>query len=75
MSDGKLTGDEPLADGMRVFVRLRRDCTVTDADRLLATACRIYREQNPDATDADAAAFVTGAADPLCTVLEAAGRE
>jgi hypothetical protein len=39
---------------MRVSKRLRRDFTVTDADRLLATARRTYRELNPDASAEEA---------------------
>jgi hypothetical protein len=71
--DVEVTGDEPLVDGMVLSVRLRHDFTVTDADRLLATARRLYRELNPDAGAEEAAEMVTCAADALFTVLEHAG--
>jgi hypothetical protein len=73
VSGGEVLGDEPLADGMAISVRIRRDFTVTDADRLLAAAHRIFREWNLDASEADAAAMVTCAADALFMVLEHAG--
>ena len=38
MKDDGVVGDEPLADGMHIAVRVRRDFTVTDAGRLLAAA-------------------------------------
>ena len=58
---------------MAISVRLRRDFTVTDADRLLATARRMYLELNPGAGTVDAATMVTCAADALFVVLEHAG--
>ena len=54
-------------------MRLRRDFTVTDAERLLAAARRTYGERHPDASADDAAAVVTCAADALYIILELAG--
>jgi hypothetical protein len=71
--DIEVTGDDPLVDGMTLSVRLRRDFTVTDAGRLLATARRLYRELNPDTSAEGAAEMVTCAADALFVVLEHAG--
>lgn len=73
VNDNDVVGDDPLVDGMALSVRLRRDFTVIDADRLLAAARRIFRELHPDASAADAATIVTGAADALFMVLEHAG--
>lgn len=64
------SGDEPLANGMQIAVRIRHDFTVTDADRLLAAARRSYLELNPQASEADAAAAVTSAADAIFMILE-----
>ncbi|GIE78824.1 hypothetical protein Aph02nite_47740 [Actinoplanes philippinensis] len=64
---------EPLADGMNLSLRLRRDFTVTDAARLLTAARRTYRDLNPDAGSDTADTMVTGAADALYVVLEHAG--
>jgi hypothetical protein len=57
-----MTGDEPLTDGLALSVRIRRDFTVSDAARLLATARRL-----------DRGAEVTSAADALFVILEEAG--
>jgi hypothetical protein len=46
-----ITGEEPLADGMHLVIRLRRDFTVTDAARLMAVARAAYIELNPDCFD------------------------
>jgi hypothetical protein len=54
-------------------MRLRRDFTVTDADRLVATARRIYRELNPGTSADEANEMVTCAADALFVILEQAG--
>ncbi|RKS79882.1 hypothetical protein BZB76_1361 [Actinomadura pelletieri DSM 43383] len=70
---GGTAGDEPLTDGMALSVRLRRDFTVTDADRLLTAARRIYREINPGTTADEATEMVTCAADALFVILEQAG--
>jgi len=72
-SDDSVIGGDPLADGMALSLRLRRDFTVTDADRLLAAARRIYREINPDASADEAAGTVTCAADALFVILEHVG--
>jgi hypothetical protein len=68
-----VTGDEPLADGMHIAVRLRRDFTVSDATRLLAAARAAYLELNPGATRDDAAEVVTSATDAIFTLLERDG--
>lgn len=73
MSEPRVTGDDPLVNGMRIAVRLRRDFVVTDAERLLATARRAYRDLNSGATEQDAAEVVTCAADAIFTLLEHAG--
>jgi hypothetical protein len=69
----EVAGDDPLADGMRVAVRMRRDFVVTDAGRLLAAGRRAYARLNPEASEQDAVEAVTGAADVVFTLLEAAG--
>lgn len=72
-SDDCTIGDDPLVDGMALSLRLRRDFTVTDADRLLLTARRIYRELNPDTSADEANGAVTCAADALFVILEHVG--
>jgi hypothetical protein len=72
-SDIRVVGDDPLVDGMRISVRLRRDFTVTDAERLLAAARRAYLDLHPGASADDAALVVTCAADALFEILEHAG--
>jgi hypothetical protein len=73
--DGEISvvGDEPLVEGLRMTLRMRRDFTVTDADRLLAAARTAYRELNPEASEDRAAGMVTSAADALYTLLERVG--
>ena len=70
--DDDVIGDDPLVNGMQLSMRLRRDFTVTDADRLLTTARRAYRELKPGTSAAEAGAHI-GSADgvePLgCPVL------
>jgi hypothetical protein len=73
MNHDKLIGDEPLADGMHIVVRLRRDFTVTSASRLLAAARPAYVQVNPGTTAEDAATAVTSAADAIFTILESDG--
>ncbi|HET9974997.1 MAG TPA: hypothetical protein VFQ68_42670 [Streptosporangiaceae bacterium] len=68
-----IAGDEPLADGMHIAVRLRRDFTVTDAGRLLAAARAAYVRENPGATAGEAEAAVTSAADAIFTLLGSGG--
>lgn len=68
-----VTGDEPLVNGMRIALRLRRDFVVTDAEQLLAAARRAHRQLNPGTTEQDAAEAVTCAADAVFTLLEQAG--
>jgi hypothetical protein len=72
-SDDNMIGDDPLADGMALSLRLRRDFTVTDADRLLAAARRLYRRLYPEMSADEVAATVTCAADALFAILEHAG--
>lgn len=71
--DDSMIGDDPLANGMALSLRLRRDFTVNDADRFLTAARRIYRELNPDTSAAEASGTVTSAADALFVILEHAG--
>ena len=71
--DDGVIGDDPLVNGMSLSVRLRRDFTVTDADRLLATARRTYRELNPGTSAEEACEMVSCAADALFVILEHAG--
>ena len=72
-NDEGVIGNDPLVDGMRLSLRLRRDFTVTDADRLLATARRAYRGLNPGTSADEANEMVTCAADVLFVILEQAG--
>jgi hypothetical protein len=71
--DDAVFSDDPLVNGMTLSVRLRRDFTVTDADRLLTTARRTYRDLNPGASAKEASETVTCAADALFVILEQAG--
>ena len=71
--DDGVIGDDPLVDGMSLSVRLRLDFTVTDADRLLATARRLHLDLNPGTSAAGARAAVSCAADALFVILEDAG--
>ena len=73
MDQHVVSGSEPLADGMHIAVRLRRDFTVSDAMGLLAAARSAYLELNPGATQNDAAEVVTSAADAIFTLLEHGG--
>ncbi|GIE29481.1 hypothetical protein Ait01nite_025260 [Actinoplanes italicus] len=73
MAKGEIVGDESLADGMNLSVRLRYDFTVTDAERLLAIARRIYRDQNPGMSADEASEWVSCAADVVFVLLEHAG--
>lgn len=66
-------GDDALADGMHVVVRLRHDFTITDAQRLLGAARAAYLEGNPGVTKRDAEELVTGVADVMFTLLERDG--
>jgi len=73
MNHDDIAGDEPLADGMHIAVRVRRDFTVTGADRLLAAARAAYAQVNPRATAHEAEAAVTSAADAIFIILESDG--
>lgn len=73
VGEGGVTGDDQLVDGMRLSVRLRRDFTVTDAERLLTAARRIHRDLNPGAGVEETHLAVSCAADALYVVLEHAG--
>jgi len=73
MSHDDMAGDEPLADGMHIAVRVRRDFTVTDAGRLLAAARAAYVQASPGATAREAEALVTSAADAIFKILESSG--
>lgn len=63
--DDGVIGDDPLVNGMSLSIRLRRDFTVVDGDRLLAAARRAYRELNPGTSAEEACEFVSCAADAL----------
>jgi hypothetical protein len=65
MSEVDGTGQEPLADGMRIAVRFRHDFVITDA--------QAYIELYPGTSAEAAGAQVTSAADALFTILERAG--
>jgi hypothetical protein len=71
--DDGVIGDDPLVDGMGLSLRLRRDFTVSDAGRLLATARRTYRQLNPGTSAEEACVMVSCAADALFVLLEHAG--
>lgn len=71
--DGEIVGDEPLADGMLISVRVRRDFVVADAERFLRAARRAYMEMTPGATEEDAAELVTCAADAVFALIERVG--
>ncbi|MFI9508068.1 hypothetical protein [Nocardia sp. NPDC052566] len=68
--NGGIIGNDPLADGMNISLRYRRDFRVTDAGRLLDVARRAYLHLHPDSTSEDAEAAVTCAADAVFTILE-----
>ena len=65
--------DEPLADGMHIAIRLRRDFTVVDAGRVLAAARAAYLQLTPGATEDDAVEMVTCASDAIFTLFERDG--
>jgi hypothetical protein len=67
------TGDDPLVNGMSLSVGLRRDFTVIDAYRLLATTRRTHRELNSGPSAKEACQVVFCAADALFVILEHAG--
>jgi hypothetical protein len=71
--DDGVIGDDPLVNGMVLSLRLRRDFTVADADRLLATARRTYRALNPGSSAEEARKTLACAADALFILLEHAG--
>jgi hypothetical protein len=71
--DDGVIGDDQLLDGMSLSIRLRRDFSVTDADRLLASARRIHRDLNPGISAEESCAMVSCAADALFVILEHAG--
>jgi hypothetical protein len=58
---------------MHIAVRIRRDFTVIDAERMLAAARRAYVELNPGSSERDAEDVVTSAADAIFTLLERDG--
>jgi hypothetical protein len=72
VNDDAHAGDQ-LVDGLKLSIRLRRDFTVTDADRLLAAARRIYQDLNSGSSTDDAEAMVSSAADALYVILDHAG--
>jgi hypothetical protein len=66
-------GDKPITDGMHIAVRLRRDFTVTSAERLLRAARPAYVYLYPGTTDSEAESIVTTAAEAIFTTLERDG--
>jgi hypothetical protein len=70
MDNDAIIGNEPPADGMHIAVRIRRDFTITNAERLLASARAAYIELNPGTTEQDAAELVTSTSDAIFTLLE-----
>ncbi|MFE9580988.1 hypothetical protein ACFYO1_31760 [Nocardia sp. NPDC006044] len=69
----EVRGNEPLADGMNISLRYRRDFHITDASRLLAAARRAYLDLHPDSDSLEAEQQVSCAAEALFTILEQAG--
>jgi hypothetical protein len=68
----EVVGGKPLADGMLISVRMRRDFVVADAERFLRAARRAYVDMT-GGTEADAAQMVTCAADAIFAFIERAG--
>jgi len=66
-------GDDGLADGMHVVIRLRHDFTVTNARQLLSAAQNAYVLDNQGVTQNDAAEAVTSVSDVIFTLLEQDG--
>lgn len=73
MDDDSIIGDEPPVDGMHIAVRIRRDFTISNAARLLASARAAYIELNPGTTEHEAAELVTSARDAIFALLEHEG--
>ena len=73
MDKDVISGNEPPVGGMHIAVRLRRDFTITDAERLLASARAAYIELNPGTVERDAVDMVTSATDAIFTILERDG--
>ena len=73
MDNDAIIGNESPADGMHIAVRMRRDFTITNAGRLLASARAAYIELNPGTTEHEAAELVTSASDAIFTLLEREG--
>ncbi|TYB62808.1 hypothetical protein FXF51_25680 [Nonomuraea sp. PA05] len=67
--------DERIApvQGMKISVRTRRDVVIVDLERFLATARAAYREQDPRATEEDAAEFVGDVHDAIWLLLDRDG--
>jgi hypothetical protein len=73
MAEIEIAGDEPLANGMHIAVRLRHDFTVIDAPKLLAAARAAYADSHPGTTNLEAEEIVTSAADAIFAILEREG--
>jgi hypothetical protein len=71
--DSHLIGADPLVDGMRITLRLRRDFTVTDAAAVLAAGRRAYHDLNPDLDPQTVDEHVTCAADAVYALLDRDG--
>ncbi|GAA2211360.1 hypothetical protein GCM10009850_068190 [Nonomuraea monospora] len=67
--------DERIApvQGMKISVRTRRDVVIVDLERFLATARAAYREQDPAASEEDAAEFVADVHDAIWLLLDRDG--
>ena len=71
--ESRLVGCDPLVDGMRITLRLRRDLTVTDAAAVLAAGRRAFLDLHPDVDAQTAELHVTCAADAVYALLERNG--
>jgi hypothetical protein len=71
--DSGLIGADPLVDGMRITLRLRRDMTVTDATAVLVAGRQAFLDLHPDIDAQTAELHVTCAADAVFALLERDG--
>jgi hypothetical protein len=71
--DSGLIGADPLINGMRITLRLRRDLTVTDATAVLAAGRQAFLDLHPDIDAQTAELHVTCAADAVFALLDRDG--
>jgi hypothetical protein len=71
--DSSLIGFDPLVDGMRITLRLRRDLTVNDAAAVLAAGRRAFLDLHPDIEAHTVEEHVTCAADAVYALLDRDG--